>query len=154
MSVPKSQRSEGRLKLHVELRRLVDHTLAKTKNARKFGGMANYVITRDEHGLVTSIEEHRTSSRMALAERIEHAAIAAGECAWRANDIRIEEDWPERHRLQAECIRNLDALMWLIEVARASCGLSGREARHWSDMARDARNLARRWRDSDAKRRR
>lgn len=154
MSVPKSQRSEARLKVHTDIRKLIDHTLTKTRNGRKFGGMARYVIERDQDGRVTAIEEHRTASRSALADRLDEAAIAAGECAWRANDIKICEGYAERRRLQDEAIRNLDALIWLIEVARLSCNLSPREARHWSDMARSARAITRKWRDSDARRHR
>lgn len=154
MTVPKSQRGESRLHVHVELRKLIDHTLKKTKNSKKFGCVKTYVIERGEHGEVVSIEEHASASRQALANRIEHAVILAGECAWRANDLRIETDYPQRRKLQDECIRNLDALMWLIEVSRLSCGLSGREVRYWSDMARDTRNLVRKWKDSDAKRHR
>lgn len=155
MSVPKSQRSTSKkLYAHVKLRKLVRHTLEKTRNGRKFGGMANYVIARDEAGRVVSIEEHRTSSRAALAERIERAAIAAGECAWRANGIVVESpaDFAERHRLQQECLRNLDALSWLVECTRECCGLSAREVAYWQELVKESKGLVVKWRDADSKR--
>ena len=154
MSVPKSQRSKPKLEVHVRLRRLVAHTLTKTRNGHKFGSCATYVIARDERGLVASIEEHRTSSRKALAERIEESALLAGECAWRANDVRVASraDYELRHGLQQESIRHLDALSWLVECTRECCGLSGREVAYWSDLVREARGLVRKWRDADARR--
>ena len=155
MSVPKSQRGEGKLVLHTELRKLAAHTLVKTRNANKFGASATYFIERDDTGEIVSVEEKRSSSRESLAKRIEDAAIGAGECAWRANDIRVGEHgegWPERRALQEECIRHLDALLWLLNVARTACGLSGKETKHWTGMVRTCGKLARGWRDKDVKR--
>ena len=155
MTVPKSERSESKLLVHVELRKLADHTLTKTKNANKFGASATYYIERDERMLVTSITEKRSTSRAELARRIEDAAIGAGECAWRANDVKVGkrgEGWPERSALQDECVRRLDSLLWLLNVARKACGLSGKEVKHWSDMARTCKKLAKNWHDADVKR--
>ncbi|MBR3653185.1 MAG: hypothetical protein IKN60_04455 [Bacteroidales bacterium] len=155
MSVPKSLRGEQRLHVHVELRRVAEHTLTKTRNASKFGSVATYRVTYDESGRIESVEERRSGSREALARRIEDAALGACECAWRANDIRVGElgeGWPERHALQEESVRHLDALLMLLNVARVACGLTGREVRYWSDITRDTRDLVRRWRDADRRR--
>ena len=155
MSVPKSRRTEAKMHVHVELRRVLRHTLAKTRNTNKFGGSTTYELVRDERGMVTSIVEHRSASREAIAHRLDHAAIAASECAWRANDIRVGdhgEGYEERRRLQEESIRHLGALLMLIDVARAECGLSGKEVKYWSDLTRQTRGLVRKWRDGDARR--
>lgn len=155
MTVPKSQRSESKLLVHVELRKLADHTLVKTRNANKFGASATYYIERDERGLVVSVEEKRSTSRAELARRIEDAAIGAGECAWRANDVKVGkrgEGWPERKSLQDECIRRLDSLLWLLNVARKACGLSGKEVKHWTDITRACKKLVAKWRDADVER--
>lgn len=152
MTVPKSLRTESKLQVHVVLRKLVAHTLTKTKNGKKFGGATNYVITRDDRGAVVSIETHRTAARESLAARIENAALAAGECAWRANDIRIDSDYAARKKLQEQCLYNLDALMWLIEIARETCNLSGKETKYWQDLTKQAKGLVRSWKESDAKR--
>ena len=155
MSVDKSHRRDGKLHVHAEMRRLANHTLVKTRNENKFGASATYYIERDESGAVVSIEERRSASREALAKRIEDAAIGAGECAWRANDIMVGkhgEGWPERKALQGESIRHLDSLLWLLNVARKACGLSGKEVKHWSGMARTCKELTIRWRAGDVER--
>lgn len=155
MSVPKSQRTESRLHVHVELRRVVSHTLTKTRNSRKFGSVATYAIERDDEGRVVAISEQRASSREALARHLEDEAIAAASCAWRANDIRVGErgeGWGRRRDLQNRSIEHLDCLLMLVNVAREACGLTGREVRHWSELVTGTRDLVRRWRDADAKR--
>lgn len=154
MTVPKSLRSESKLHVHVVLRKLVSHTLTKTKNKSKFGGSTRYEISRNDEGEITEITVFESSDRKSLAARIENAAIMAGECAWRANDLHLESEFEARRKLQEQAVYNLDALSWLIEVAREKCNLSGKEVKYWQDLAKQAKKLVINWKESDAKRRR
>ena len=155
MSVHKSKRSEPKLHVHVELRRLVRHTLAKTSNSNKFGRVKRYEIDRDEAGLVTAITETSQGSRDTLARHLQDAALHAAEHAWQANDVMVGkggQNYATRRALQDACVRDLDNLLMLINVAREECGLSGREARYWTDLTESTRGLVRNWRDADARR--
>ena len=155
MSVPKSQRSEHKLHVHVELRRLANHTLTKTGNANKFGMQATYLIERDEYGNVTTVEERRASARSSLARRLEDAAIGALTCAWQANSIRVGpngEGYDRRRALQDESVRHLDVLHELIGLTRETCGLTSKEVGYWAGQTSMTRMLVRKWRDGDARR--
>ena len=155
MTVIKSQRSESKLAVHVELRKLIDHTFNKTRNSKKFSSVKTYMLERDDSGNIVSITETKTGSKEALARRIENAAILAGECAWRANGIRVGkngEGYETRLQLQNEAIRNLEALTYLVNTARKICSLTGKETKYWIDAIGKNRSMVAKWRDSDRKR--
>ena len=57
-----------------------------------------------------------------------------------------------RRALQDACVRDLDTMLMLVNVARSACGLSGREAKYWTELIQSTRGLVRKWRDADARR--
>lgn len=155
MTVPKSKRSEPKLHVHVELRRLVEHTLVKTSNLNKFGRVRRLEIERDEAGVMTAITETSHGSRGTLARHLQDAALDAAKRAWQANDVMVGKDgsnYDVRRALQDACVRDLDTMLMLVNVARSACGLSGREAKYWTELIQSTRGLVRKWRDADARR--
>lgn len=155
MSVPKSKRSEPKLHVHVELNKLVRHTLRKTANLNKFGGERRFEIERDERGLPMAITEHANVSRETIARHLQDAVLDAAKHAWQANDVMVGkrgQGYETRRSLQEASIRDLDTMLMLINLAREECGLSGREVKYWVGLVETARGLVRKWRDADARR--
>lgn len=154
MSVNATERTESKLHVHVVCDAFVEHTLNKVANIKKFGVSVENVVTPTEGGGFT-IETRISEGHAKLGQRLEDAALGCGECAWRANDIRVGkngEGYAERRALQDEAIRNADAFLYLVRLTRKYCGLTGREVKAWADKAREAKAILRKWRDSDADR--
>lgn len=153
MTVPASKRTASKMDVHMALDDLVSHTLTKVANARKFGVCATNEVAPAGDGAMTVVTRV-SPGHLALGRRIEDAAVAAGELAWRANDVRVADaaSYAERRRMQDQAVREVDALLYLVRLTRKHCGLTGREVKAWSDKATRARDLLRKWRDSDARR--
>ena len=90
-----------------------------------------------------------------MAEKIIETAVGVGEKLWKANGIRVGNDfdkWNVRHSLQAEACMELDYFLYLICLARTLYHLRSGKYRYWVKLARETRDLARAWRDSDSRR--
>ena len=151
MSVHATERTESRLHVHVVCDEFVAHTLNKVANAKKFGVTVEQVTGPDGNVAETRVN----AGHAKLGQRLEDAALECGECAWRANDVRVGEHgegYAERRALQDRAIRSADAFLYLVRLTRKHCGLTGREVKAWADKAREAKAVLRRWRDSDASR--
>ncbi len=153
MTVPASQRKESKMEVHVRVDRLVEHTLTKLENPRKFGRRAQTRYFYREDGTLERTESLATSHNV-LARRIEDSALRISELAYGANDIKVETlmDYEDRHFRQESAVRECGTLLHLLNHARKHCGLGGRELAHWCLLTVDARKYLRKWRDSDRKR--
>lgn len=131
MSVPVSQRGEGKLEAFTAATDLIKYTLQITANEKVF------------------LPKYRSTT-----SRIEDAAISIGQDIWEANGIYVktQDEKEERHRLQKEALRKCDALLYLITIAKPVYHLSGKRVSFWTGKVRRVKELVRSWRDSDAKR--
>ena len=131
MSVPKGQRNESRLAVQVKCEELVRHTV---------------------HIMAGKAFDQRYAE---LHARILDAAIGAGQDVWEANGIYVGDNprrWIERRDLQERACRELDTLLYLMTISRRLDHLRSGKYRYWACLAREARDMARKWRDSDARR--
>lgn len=131
MSVPVPMRSESKLEVSVRANDLTQYTLQITTNRKVF-----------------------TPRYDVLTSRIVDCAIGIGQDIWEANDIKVESpaDYAVRSALQARAVRQCDVLLYLITLAKRTFHLSGRRAKHWSGLVRTVKDMAAKWRRSDAKR--
>lgn len=153
MSVRVCDRKENKLHVHQLIDDLVSHTLTKCANMRKFGTRTEATVEKNDDGTL-SITIATSRERSELADRLEHAAVMCGECAWRANDIRVDNDpirWRERKRLQDEAVSHIVAFAYLVRYTRRHCGLSNKEIDAWTRKASAAKRALKSWRDGDVK---
>ena len=132
MSVRATQRSESRLDVQAKCNELVRHTVHICANPSVFD---------PKYGAFTA--------------RIVDTATACGTMLWKANGIRVRTDprrGERRRDLQERACEELDTLLYLMGVAHGLYHLRKGKYEHWVRLAVNARDLARKWRDSDARR--
>ena len=91
----------------------------------------------------------------ALVDRVMDCAIGIGQDMWEANGIRVGDSprkWAMRRDLQERACRGFDTLLYLIKICKPVFGLRNGKVYYWTKLTTDARDLARKWRDSDARR--
>lgn len=153
MTVPASQRKESKLTVLLKVDELVEHTLTKLENPRKFGTRSQTWWYYREDGGVEHTETFATSHNV-LGRRLEDCVLKISEDAYRANDIRVETqlDYEDRHFLQESAVRECGVLLHLLNHTRKHCSIGGRELAFWCLLTVEARAYLRKWRDSDRKR--
>ena len=132
MAVRASERSPSTLDVQMRCEELVLHTIKICSNERIFDPKYSF-----------------------FTEKIIETAVGVGEKLWKANGIRVGNDfdkWDIRHNLQAEACMELDYFLYLICLARTLYHLRSGKYRYWVKLARETRDLARAWRDSDSRR--
>ncbi len=132
MAVRVGERSKSRLDAQMRCEELVRHTVHICSNERVF--------------------DHKYA---AFTARIVDTAITVGLDMWKANGIKVGDSadrWRTRHALQEDACMQLDALLYLMGVARRLYHLRSGKYEHWARLAIETRDLARKWRDSDARR--
>lgn len=132
MSVRVAERNPGKLDAQVKVEDLIVHTLRITSNESVFD------------------PKYR-----ALTDRVVDCAVGIGQDVWEANNIRVQvgdRSWPTRHGLQSRAIRQLNVLLYLMTLCRRAFHLRERKYAHWAELATDAKQLLRKWRDSDVRR--
>jgi len=132
MSVPAPERVETKLVAHTKTEDMIVRTVSLLKNER--------VFDQNLH---------------ALADRVIDTAVSIGQDMWEANGIRVNDDprrWEVRRGLQERACRHFDVLLYLLGICRKAYHLRSGKYRAWVNSVTEARNLARKWRDSDAKR--
>ena len=132
MSVHKALRKQTKLDVHVKANALVKHTVHICSNGRVFD-----------------------PKYAAFTARIVDTTVQAGQHLWAANNVLVGERpdrWHRRRDLQEGACEELDSLLYLIEVAHTLYDLRSGKYFHWARMATEVRDLARAWRDSDARR--
>ena len=125
-------RSKSKLDVQTKTEELVLHTIRIVSNERVFDPKYSVV-----------------------ADRVLDCAIGIGQDMWEANGIRVGDDkrkWAIRRGLQERACRHFDTLLYLMNVCRRLYHLRSGKYHHWVNLATEARDLARRWRDSDARR--
>lgn len=132
MAVPSGQRSESKLEAQVVVDELVKHTIHIMSNEKVFD---------PKYGM--------------LSDRVIDCVIGIGQDMWEANLIRVNNSprkWAYRKGLQDRAIRGFATLLYLIRLCRHTYHLRKGKYEHWVQMARDAKNCARAWRESDVRR--
>lgn len=131
MSVRVRDRKPSMLDAQVKMEELVKHTIHIVSNQNVFDPQYEKF-----HGLIVE------------------TALVAGCDMWEANGIRVRgaEDYALRRSLQDEAIRKLNVLLYLMTIARKLDHLRRKKYEHWVGLATSTRDMARKWRDSDAKR--
>lgn len=139
MSVPASDRQDGKLTVLVVALKLTKYTLQITKNQKIFKPEYNTAITND----------------------IIHTAKEIYILAWRANNIRVRDPndpdgdadrLKERLQLQAAAIEQCNELLPLIQIAKPIFHLSVGRVEYWGKLTINARTYLRSWRAADKKR--
>ena len=137
MSVPESEREEGRFSLLIRAEKLARYTITITANEKVFIPEYRRAITDDIVRLGKDIYiKLRT-----------------------ANDIRVrkdgkyqKQDWQERRRLQQEAIHCCYSLLALIDIAFRLFHLSSKRVKYWGGLVVEIRNRIQKWMESDNKR--
>lgn len=131
MSVRVNERKESKLEAQMKCEELVRHTVHIVSNPKVFN-----------------------PAYAELNDRLIGTAIEAGMDMWEANGIRVSkpDDYALRRGLQDAAIRKLNVLLYLMTIARRLDHLRKRKYEHWVNLATATRDMARKWRDSDAKR--
>ena len=132
ISVRKDERSESKLKVQDKAEELLAHTVHIVSNPNVFD--PKYAM---------------------LHERIVDCAVEIGVCLWEANGIRVDRDagkYRMRRDLQDRAIRKTASLLYLMTAAKRLDHLRSRKYWHWVGMAETVKDMAKKWRDSDAHR--
>ena len=132
MSVPVGQRTENTLEVLVRADELVAHTVKIMANEKVFDPKYS-----------------------ALADRTLDTALDVLTCLDEANEICVRDDpaaWAERRALQVHGCRALVKLRCLMRVCRTTYHMRRGKYEYWAKLARETLQLARAWRDKDAKR--
>ena len=132
MSVPVNARKEGKMEVFLRCRDLCKYTLEITANEKHFPPKYQEVLTK----------------------RICEYAISIHTCAWKANNIRVSDEYTykERHGLQAMSIASCYELLSLMDIAKPLFHLETRRVMFWTGLILETRKLLRAWRDADVKR--
>lgn len=132
MSVRVSERRESKLEAQLKAEKLVAHTVHIVSNPKVFD-----------------------TKYAGFHDRIVDTAVGIGSDMWEANGIFVGND-PAKYRLRRElqdrAIRQANVLLYLMTIARRLNHLRRGKYEHWVSLATSTRDMARAWRDSDARR--
>lgn len=132
MSVPVHERGTTKLVAHQRTEDMIVHTVRILANEKVFDPNLHV-----------------------LADRVLDVAVSIGQDMWEANGIRVGDSprkWETRRDLQERACRHFDVLLYLMGLCRKAYHLRSRKYEAWVRMVTEARDLARKWRDSDAQR--
>jgi len=132
MSVPVSQRNETKLLVHQKTEDMILHTIQIVQNEKIF---------------VPAFKR--------LSDMVVELAIEIGMDLWEANGIYVGNDakkWENRYELENRACRNFDVMLYLLTLCRKAFHLRTRKYNAWVEKVITARNLAKKWRDSDVRR--
>lgn len=132
MSVPAYRRKEGKLKVEVKARELLERMVKAVSNDRKFDPIYYEVFTK---GFIKKVEDGYLN-------------------LWRANNIQVNsrEDYLERKSLQEQAILDIEDFLGLLSPSAKIYKLSRRRAFFWADKATEILSLIRAWKMSDYER--
>ena len=132
MSVPVSQRSQGKLEVCIKSRDLATYTLQITKNKKIFK------------------EEYQE----AITDKIISTALDIHMLVWTANNILVNsyDDMVERLMTQDQAAVKCNVLLSLIDIADPLFHLKRKRVMFWGDKIINVRTLIRAWHNSDRKR--
>ena len=132
MAVPVNKRTQGQLAVNVKTRELCVYTLRVTANEKFF-----------------------PQEQKAFVEQLRDAAISIHCLCWEANNIVVGKDSDRKRRrinFQAQAADRCNTLCALIDIAKPLFHLSSKRVIYWTNLAVQARNMIRAWRENDIKR--
>ena len=91
----------------------------------------------------------------AFTARLVDTTVCAGQLLWMANNVKVDDKpyrWERRRSYQEQGCEELDSLLYLIEIAHSLYHLRDGKYKYWVRITSETRDLARKWRDSDARR--
>lgn len=132
MSVPEGKRTESKLEVQTKAKALALYTVSICGNEKVFP-------KRD---------------RWAVTNRIVSTALTIMEEVDVANDIYVstQGDFELRRRSQTIALSNTAKLLGLMELSYVKYSIDGDRMKHWAQMVIDARELIKKWRQSDKER--
>lgn len=132
MSVPTYRRKEGKLKVEVKARELLERMVKAVSNDKKFDPIYYEVFTR---GFIGKVRDGYLN-------------------VWRANNIQVnsEEDYLKRRALQKQALLDIEDFLGLLSPSAKIYKLSRRRALFWTDKATEILSLIRAWEISDYER--
>ena len=90
-----------------------------------------------------------------LTSKIVETAVEIHMYVWAANCIRVDGNWQryvERAKGQSTAKQRCNALMSLIDLAKPVYHLSGKRAKYWMGLVREARSMIDAWSRADYER--
>lgn len=135
MSVRTGDRSEGKLGVLNEIRKLGEYTIQICRNEKVFP----------------------KSSRWVMVKPIVDECIGAMTCVRRANAVYVDPKFPEddyryRRSEQVRAHSHLDAMLSLIDLAYLSFGIESRRIEYWTGLVLHADDKLKSWMKSDKER--
>lgn len=134
MSVRTGDRSEGKLGVLNEIRKLGEYTIQICRNEKVFP----------------------KSSRWVMAKPIVDECIGALSCVRRANAVFVDEnhieDYKYRRSEQVKAHSHLDAMLSLIDLAYTSFGIEANRIEYWTGLVLYADDKLKAWMKSDKER--
>jgi hypothetical protein len=129
MSVPEGKRTESKLEVQTKAKALALYTVSICGNEKVFP-------KRD---------------RWAVTNRIVSTALTIMEEVDVANDIYVstQGDFELRRRSQTIALSNTAKLLGLMELSYVKYSIDGDRMKHWAQMVIDARELIKKWRQTD-----
>ena len=134
MSVPKGDRSEGKLEVIVKARELAIYTIQITNNPRNFNPQVDSTII----------------------EMLKRSAIQIYQDCRKANKLSLRHgmtsDYNERQMMQELAINQCEELVGLIEIAKSLYHVSSKRIEFWVDMTYQVQTKVKAWKESDTRR--
>lgn len=132
MSVPEGKRTESKLEVQTKSRELAKYTTEICSNEKVFPKRDRWCITsRIVNAVLTIMEEVDT-----------------------ANDIYVSTkvDFELRRTSQTIALSYTARLLGLMQLAYEKYNIDDKRIRHWTQLVVDARELIKKWRQSDSDR--
>lgn len=129
MSVPEGRRTESKLAVQTKAKELASYTVTICSNEKVFPKRVRWAITN----------------------RIVSTALTIMEEVDVANDIFVSTkcDFELRRKSQTIALSSTAKLLGLMELAYLQYAIEGKRMQNWTQMVIDARELIKKWRQSD-----
>lgn len=131
MSVDTAHRNESKLKVLTSAITLCSYTLTVCKNEGVFPKRNRWILTQKIVNEATDIVSNIR----------------------RANAVRVEtpNDYAYRRSQQIEAYGRCEALLTLIDMAKANLNVDADRVKRWTGLAKEVEDLLNKWKNSDAK---
>lgn len=137
MSVPVSERSEGKFSLAIKAESLARYTIEIASNENVF-----LPVYRER--LTDEIVMHALEAYMEIRD--------ANDTIVHVGSKDQHHEWMERRRHQEQALTHCRRLLWLIDIAHRVFHLSGKRVKYWGEMTINVRNRIQAWMQNDAER--
>ena len=137
MSVPVSERDEGKFTLAVKAEYLARYTIE---------------ITANENVFLPEYRRAVTDDIISTAKNIYLEIREANDVIVRVGTVFHLEDFRERNRLQRKALRDCKRLLYLIDLAHRVFHLSTKRVKYWSQIVKNIKDRVHGWIDDDMNR--